>query len=147
MVNKFDTKRLDDALGNDSAAAVTELIRLVIKGDIDAMVMLSVFWIGQPSDDLYLKGVKLLEVAAGKGNPEAQWRLGSIYLYGDRTIEPNVDIGLQWLERASKANFAWAKVNLADHYAGLGDSESMAKANALYEEASILGLNRTALTL
>lgn len=60
----------------------------------------------------YSKAITLYMKAAQAGNPEAQFRLGEMYWYGDGTAQ-NLNAAHEWIGKAAAAGFPEAKESLA----------------------------------
>ena len=74
---------------------------------------------------------------AKKGDPDAQYNLGIIYSYVDRSFFDAV----KWLRRAAKNGNAPAQYQLAEFYAlGLGVSKNPVEAKKWYERSAKQGL-------
>ncbi|MBE9041865.1 sel1 repeat family protein [Oscillatoriales cyanobacterium LEGE 11467] len=83
----------------------------------------------------YDRALQLLLPLAGKGNPEAQSIIGSIYHLGLGTIEPNKLEAEKWYTLASQKGHGLASNNLAT----LVSSRDRQRAKELYQLARTQG--------
>jgi TPR repeat protein len=71
--------------------------------------------------ELRREGRRLLESAAGKGQPAAQNELGLAAFEGWHGVEQDFSVAREWLERSTAAGDAIAPLNLARmHFGGFG---------------------------
>ena len=89
--------------------------------------------------DSYERGAFLIERAAELGYPEAQYKLGQLYMIG-RGVDKSAYKGAQWYEKAAEQGFGDAQVALGGCYSrGTGVDNDPAKSVYWYEKAAEQG--------
>ena len=88
----------------------------------------------------YAKAIELWRPLADKGNPDAQYRIGSMYAEG-KGIERNDATALMWFRRAAERGNAAAQYNVGASYAaGVGVEKNDAEAAKWFRRAADQGM-------
>jgi uncharacterized protein len=95
----------------------------------------------------YAKALELWRPLAEKGNAEAQYRLGSLYMEG-KGVEHDDAAALKWFLRAAEQGYAAAQYNVGASYAeGAGVEKSDAEAAKWFRRAADQGMAYAQLNL
>jgi len=88
----------------------------------------------------YAKAAALWQPLAEKGDPIAQYRLGTLYAEG-KGVEQNDATAFQWMQRAASQGDADAQYNVgASYIGGLGVAKSEAEAAKWFRRAADQGM-------
>lgn len=102
-------------VSNDKAEAY--LLKALELGVDGSKFNLGCFYAAQKDREKYKKGVALLRSGADEDDDvSCQTILGTVYLYGDGHIEPDVDKAMQYLTKAAKGGDSQAQVQLGEMY-------------------------------
>lgn len=108
-----------------------ELEACAAAGDVRALAYLGMLYLGASDSsspesygfgagiapaELLAEGRRLIELAAERGNAEAQNELGLAYFRGDFGYEINTDLAFDWLSAATEGGDNIAPLNLARMY-------------------------------
>ena len=66
--------------------------------------------------NMYSKAFEPLLTEARNGDSESQRMISCYYLYGDRGVEQNTELAIEWLKRAADGGNAEAQYNLGIEY-------------------------------
>lgn len=94
------------------------------------------------------KALKIYEISAELGDPDAAFQVGSFYCSGRGLPGPDWDKGFDFHFVAAHAGLPKAQFNLATHYfAGKGVTQDFAKAAEWFEKAAEAGIPQAMLNL
>lgn len=102
-------------ISNDKAEAY--LLKALELGVTGSKFNLGCFYAAQKDSEKYRKGVTLLRSGADEDDDvSCQTILGTVYLYGDGHIEPDVDKAMKYLTKAAKGGDSQAQIQLGEMY-------------------------------
>lgn len=102
-------------VSNDKAEAY--LLKALELGVTGSKFNLGCFYAAQKDSEKYRKGVALLRSGADEDEDvSCQTILGTVYLYGDGHIEPDVDKAMKYLTKAAKGGDSQAQIQLGEMY-------------------------------